>query len=205
MRKSVARSRRRRLTSKGPDFDVNGGHGLVMADASVRSVLTPLVVTMTFSPPSIAPGGTSTLTITLKNNNAVALQGVGFTDTYSGKSCQRREPERATDRRWLHRQPYRGRWQVARLRCRARRSGWGDMHGNRRRHQPIGNSFVNSTGSITTPMQLNSSGAMATLSTCTYALAPTDLSNRPAAGGVSNIIVTTLPAVRCRQSRISPG
>ena len=56
---------------------------------------------------------------------------------------------------------------------------------------PIGSSFVNSTGSITTPMQLNSGGAMATLSACTYALAPTDLSNRPAAGGVSNIIVTT--------------
>src|SRR5205085_12585791 len=47
------------------------------------------------------------------------------------------------------------------------------------------------TGTITTPMQLNTCAAQATLSMCTYALSPLDLSNRPAAGGAVNITVTT--------------
>jgi uncharacterized repeat protein (TIGR01451 family) len=179
------------LDIEGSGFDFNGGYGLVMADASVRSVLTPLVVTMTFSPPSIAPGGTSTLTITLKNNNAVALQGVGFTDTYPANLVNAASPNAQLT----------GSGCIGGLTAVA---GSGSLTLSAATvpagvtctvtvvvTSAIGNSFVNSTGSVTTPMQLNSSGAMATLSTCTYALAPTDLSNRPAAGGVSNIIVTT--------------
>jgi len=65
-----------------PGFDVTAGNGIVMADRSLRSVLSPLTIAKSFVPPSIAPGGTSVLTITLSNANAVALDGVVFTDTY---------------------------------------------------------------------------------------------------------------------------
>jgi hypothetical protein len=65
-----------------PGFDVTAGNGIVMADRSLRSVLAPLTITKSFSPTSILPGGTSTLSIALHNPNAIALNGVAFTDTY---------------------------------------------------------------------------------------------------------------------------
>lgn len=62
--------------------DVTAGNGIVMADRSLRSVLGGLTIAKSFVPPSIAPGGTSVLTITLSNPNAVALNGIALTDTY---------------------------------------------------------------------------------------------------------------------------
>ena len=62
--------------------DRDSGVGIVMAPAGVRAVLNTLVVGTSFAPTSIATGGTSVLTITLQNTNAVALKGVAFTDTY---------------------------------------------------------------------------------------------------------------------------
>jgi Subtilase family len=63
-------------------FDPTAGNGIVMADRSLRSVLSALTVAKSFVPSSIATGGTSVLTITLSNANAVTLTGVAFTDTY---------------------------------------------------------------------------------------------------------------------------
>jgi uncharacterized repeat protein (TIGR01451 family) len=63
-------------------YDYNAGNGLIMANASVRSVLISIGVAKAFSPASIAIGGTSTLTVTLANTNSVALQNVAMTDTY---------------------------------------------------------------------------------------------------------------------------
>jgi hypothetical protein len=62
--------------------DRDSGVGIVMAPAGVRAVLNALVVGTSFAPSEIAPGGTSVLTISLQNTNAVALQTVAFTDTY---------------------------------------------------------------------------------------------------------------------------
>ena len=53
-----------------------------MAPAAVRAVLAPLTVGQSFSPATIPVGATSTLTITLANSNAVALQGIAFIDNY---------------------------------------------------------------------------------------------------------------------------
>jgi len=47
-------------------------------------VNSPPTVSKSFAPPVIAVNGTSTLTITLTNPNAVPLTGAGFTDTYPG-------------------------------------------------------------------------------------------------------------------------
>ncbi len=44
--------------------------------------LLPPTVAKSFSPTSIATGGTSTLTVTLTNANATAITGAAFTDTY---------------------------------------------------------------------------------------------------------------------------
>ena len=63
-------------------FDVTSGSGLIMANTSVRSVLTPIGAAKVFAPASITVGGTSTLTLTLTNSNAVALKNVALTDTY---------------------------------------------------------------------------------------------------------------------------
>jgi uncharacterized repeat protein (TIGR01451 family) len=46
------------------------------------TVLTPPTVAKAFAPASIAPGGTSRLTVTLSNANAQPITGVAFTDTY---------------------------------------------------------------------------------------------------------------------------
>ncbi len=63
-------------------YDYNAGNGLIMADSSVRLVLTSVGVTKAFSPATITVNGTSTLTVTLTNTNGVALQNVALTDTY---------------------------------------------------------------------------------------------------------------------------
>jgi CSLREA domain-containing protein/uncharacterized repeat protein (TIGR01451 family) len=52
------------------------------AAAAVVLVLNPPTVTKSFTPSSIAQGGTSTLTIQIQNPNAEALTNVSFTDTY---------------------------------------------------------------------------------------------------------------------------
>ena len=63
-------------------FDYNAGSGLIMADASVRSTLNPIVVTGTFTPNTIFAKGISTLTISLYNPNGVALQNIAISDAY---------------------------------------------------------------------------------------------------------------------------
>ena len=63
-------------------IDRDSGVGIVMADASVRNILTPLSLAKSFAPPSIAVGGTSVLTIQVTNPNTRTLIGVAFTDTY---------------------------------------------------------------------------------------------------------------------------
>ena len=65
---------------------------IVMAPAAVRAVLTPLTVAKQFAPATIAVGGSSTLTISLTNPNAVALQGVAFTDTYPASIANAASP-----------------------------------------------------------------------------------------------------------------
>jgi hypothetical protein len=70
------------LDNEAPGFDFNAGNGITMADAAVRSVLSPLTVGKSFSPSSIATNATSQLTITIANANTVALNGVAFTDSY---------------------------------------------------------------------------------------------------------------------------
>jgi hypothetical protein len=63
-------------------LDRDSGTGIVMAPGAVRGVLAPLAVTKTFNPPTIPAGGVSTLTISVTNPNAVALQGMAFTNFY---------------------------------------------------------------------------------------------------------------------------
>ena len=62
--------------------DRDSGVGIVMADAAVRNILSPLTVSKSFVPPSIAAEATSVLTIQVSNPNATKLMGVAFTDTY---------------------------------------------------------------------------------------------------------------------------
>ncbi len=70
------------LDNEAAGYDVAGGAGIVMAPASVRAMLNPLGVTKSFSAASITAGTTSTLTITLSNSNTVALSGIALADTY---------------------------------------------------------------------------------------------------------------------------
>jgi hypothetical protein len=65
-----------------PGFDVTSGYGIVMAPPALRAVMTPLTATRTYSPSSVAVTKPATLTITLANPNAVALQNVAFTESY---------------------------------------------------------------------------------------------------------------------------
>jgi hypothetical protein len=62
--------------------DRDSGVGIVMAPAGVRALLNTLIVTKSFATNPIAVGGTSVLTITLQNTNAIAIKSVAFTDTY---------------------------------------------------------------------------------------------------------------------------
>ena len=78
------------IEAAGTDRD--SGVGIVMSPAAVRAVLSPLTVGKSFSPSSIALGGTSTLTITLTNPNTIALQNVAFTDTYPAQITNSASP-----------------------------------------------------------------------------------------------------------------
>jgi uncharacterized repeat protein (TIGR01451 family) len=64
------------LSSNGPNLSPAG------ATLEVLGLLAAPTVTKSFTPPSIAPGGTSTLTITLTNPNGMPMTGVTFTDVY---------------------------------------------------------------------------------------------------------------------------
>ncbi len=57
----------------------NGGTGA--QSCATLTVLLPPAITKSFTPSSIAAGGTSTLSFVVTNPNAVALTGVGFTAT----------------------------------------------------------------------------------------------------------------------------
>jgi uncharacterized repeat protein (TIGR01451 family) len=61
---------------------LNGVASNVNAASAILDVNPAPVVTKSFSPASIAKNGTSTLTITVQNNNNAAMTGVAFTDTY---------------------------------------------------------------------------------------------------------------------------
>ena len=63
------------LTVSGPASNVN-------AASATLDVNPAPVVSKSFSPVSIAKSGTSTLTITVQNNNNAAMTGVAFTDAY---------------------------------------------------------------------------------------------------------------------------
>ncbi len=70
------------LNTTGNVSSTNGGIGL-SANATLTIVAAP-TITKSFSPTTIVPGGTSTLTITITNPaaNTVALSGVAVTDTF---------------------------------------------------------------------------------------------------------------------------
>ena len=61
---------------------VSGGASNVNAASATLSVNPAPVVSKNFSPASIAKNATSTLTITVQNNNNAAMTGVAFTDNY---------------------------------------------------------------------------------------------------------------------------
>lgn len=61
---------------------VNGGASNTTAASATLTVNPAPVATKSFSPASIAKNGISTLTITVQNNNNLAMTGVAFTDTY---------------------------------------------------------------------------------------------------------------------------
>ncbi len=60
----------------------NAPAGSLAANAATLTVVNPPGVTKSFGTNPILAGGTSLLTITLSNGNAVAITGVIFTDTY---------------------------------------------------------------------------------------------------------------------------
>ena len=62
----------------------NAPAGSLAANAATLTVVNPPGVTKSFGTNPIVAGGTSLLTITLSNSNAVAITGVAFTDTYPG-------------------------------------------------------------------------------------------------------------------------
>ena len=83
------------LDNEAAGRDVAGGVGIVMAPASVRAMLNALAVSESFAPATITAGGTSTLSITLTNSNAVALSGVAFTNTYPASLVNAATPGQA--------------------------------------------------------------------------------------------------------------
>lgn len=80
------------VTSAAPGDHVNGiaagdvtssaGSNEDPASATLSVVPAPLTVTKSFAPPTIAPGGVATLTITLSNSNSIPAAAVAFTDAY---------------------------------------------------------------------------------------------------------------------------
>jgi uncharacterized repeat protein (TIGR01451 family) len=65
----------------GAVTSANGGTGAVSNTATI-TVLAPPTISKSFTPSTIAVGGTSSLTFTITNpNSTVSLTGVGFTDT----------------------------------------------------------------------------------------------------------------------------
>ena len=68
-------------SASGVSSNETGSAGAVSNTAQLTVVGAPSI-TKAFSPTVIGIGGTSTLTFTLTNNNAVALTGVAFNDTY---------------------------------------------------------------------------------------------------------------------------
>ena len=60
----------------------NGGFNAAASNIATLTVLSPPGVTKSFGTNPIVAGGTSLLTITLSNTNAIAITGVAFTDTY---------------------------------------------------------------------------------------------------------------------------
>ena len=70
------------LDIEAAGYDENAGFGLLMANAAVKSFLTPIASTTSFSPPTVHRNAGSTLSISLGNTNAVALKNIGFTSNY---------------------------------------------------------------------------------------------------------------------------
>ncbi len=157
------------LDNEAAGYDFNAGAGITMADAAVRSVLTPLGVGTTFSPTSVAPNVSSQLSITIANSNAVALSSVAFTDNYPVNLHNAAAPNATIT----------GAGCTGTLGAAA--SGTSLSISNA--FVPAGvtcsykvmvasavNSiYVNSTGSVTTPIALNTAGAGASLTVSTVA------------------------------------
>jgi len=75
---------------------IDGGVTTVASFAPAALVSSPPTVSKAFMPTSIAVGGTSTITITLTNPNAVPLFGAAFTDTYPANLVNTGTPMGAT-------------------------------------------------------------------------------------------------------------
>jgi hypothetical protein len=171
------------LDIEAPGVDRDSGVGIVMAPAAVRAVLSPLTVGKQFAPASIAAGGTSTLTITLTNPNAVALQGVAFTDTYPAGIANAASPNTG----------------VTGTGCSGTRSAapGGGSFAVTAGVVPAGGtcsffvtvtgsspgSFTDSSGSVSTPIALNSPAASATLTVGAPPSNNANLSNLVFSGG----------------------
>jgi uncharacterized repeat protein (TIGR01451 family) len=81
------------LNSTGPVTTTNQGTGT--AATAILAVNSPTVA-KSFSPATIVTGGTSTLTITLTNANAIAFTGAAFTDVYPANLLNTATPGAAT-------------------------------------------------------------------------------------------------------------
>ena len=151
------------LDIEGAGYDYTAGNGLIMADASVRSVLESIKVGATFSPNSIRQNEISTFTITLTNPNSVALQNVALTDnypaslknagtvnaTFTGTGCSGNVTAVANGGAI----GLSGATILAGATCALQANVTSGM----------ANTYSNSTGTVTTPMGLNANGAITTL------------------------------------------
>ncbi len=171
------------LDIEAAGFDRDSGVGIVMAPAAVRAVLTPLTVGKQFAPSTVAAGGTSTLTITLTNPNAVALQGVAFTDTYPAGIANAASPNTG----------------VSGAGCSGTRAATpgGGSFAVTAGVVPAGGtcsffvtvtgsspgSFTDSSGAVTTPIALNSPAASATLTVGAPPSSNANLANLVFSGG----------------------
>jgi len=163
------------LDIEAPGWDRDSGYGIVMADRAVRKVLSAITVSKTFSPPQVSSGGISTLAITLTNPNVVTLQNIALTDSYPTQVVNATAPNPG----------------VSGTGCAGLLSA-----------VPGGNAltltngtvppnvvctitvkvtsntpgiYVDSSGEVKTPIDLNTSGATATLKVVSIAIAPTTL------------------------------